>query len=81
MKVISIQKANLVKCIDEAKRDRVVLTRNGKPIVLLVGVEGMDLEQIELGHSDEFWKLIRKRRRQKTIHRAELEKRLANKRS
>jgi antitoxin (DNA-binding transcriptional repressor) of toxin-antitoxin stability system len=79
MKVISIQKANLVKCIDEAKRDRVVLTRKGKPIVLLVGVEGMDLEQIELGHSDEFWKLIRKRRRQKTILRAELEKRLAPK--
>jgi hypothetical protein len=37
----------------------------------------MDLEQIELGHSDKFWTLIRQRRGQKTLTRAELEKRIA----
>jgi hypothetical protein len=42
-----------------------------------VGVQGLDLEQIELGYSDEFWSLIRQRRGQRTISREELEKRLA----
>ena len=42
-----------------------------------VGVEGMDEEQVQLGSSDKFWTLIEKRRRQGTIGRAELEKKLA----
>lgn len=54
-----------------------ILTQRGKPVALIVGVAGMDLEQIALGHSDEFWQLIRERRGQKTLSRAELEKQLA----
>lgn len=77
MKVVGVQEAKLDECIGEAQHERVVLTRNGKPVVLLVGVAGMDLEQIELGHSDAFWTLMRERRGQKTISRKELEKRLA----
>ena len=46
-------------------------------MALVVGVEGLDLEQIELGHSDKFWRLVRKWRGQKMISRAELEKRVA----
>jgi antitoxin (DNA-binding transcriptional repressor) of toxin-antitoxin stability system len=53
------------------------LTRKGKPVALVVGVEGMDEEQLQLGSSGKFWTLIEKRRRQKTIGRAELEKKLA----
>jgi hypothetical protein len=37
----------------------------------------MDEEQLQLGSSDKFWTLIEKRRRQRTIGRAELEKKLA----
>lgn len=77
MKVIGIDEANIEECVKNAQHDRVVLTRRGKPVALIVGVAGMDLEQIALGHSDEFWKLIRERRSQKTVSRAELEKRLA----
>jgi antitoxin (DNA-binding transcriptional repressor) of toxin-antitoxin stability system len=77
MKVISVQETNLAKCLRDARRDRVVLTCKGKPVALLVGVEGLDLEQIELGHSDEFWNLIRARRRQRTMNRKELDARLA----
>jgi len=36
----------------------------------------MDKEQLQLGASDKFWKLIRVRRSQTTISRAELESRL-----
>jgi hypothetical protein len=37
----------------------------------------MDLEQITLSYSDAFWQLIRERRGQKTMSRAELDKQLA----
>jgi prevent-host-death family protein len=76
MKVIEIDKANIKECVKDAQHERVIVTRRGKPIAVIAGVEGMDLEQIALGHSDEFWQLIRERRKQKTISRAELEKQL-----
>jgi len=77
MKTIGLEHATLERCIKDARRERVVLTRKGKPVALVVGVEGMDEEQLQLGSSDKFWTLIEKRRRQRTIGRAELEKKLA----
>lgn len=77
MKVIGIDAANIEECVKDAQRERVVLTRRGKPFALLIGVAGMDLEQIALDHSDAFWQLIRERRSQKTVNRTELEKQLA----
>lgn len=56
-----------------------MLTRNGKPVALIVGVEGMDKEQLQLGSSDKFWKLIEKRRKDKIVSRVELEQRLKKK--
>lgn len=76
MKVISLDEANLEACVRDAQRGRVVLTRKGKPVALLLGVRGLDLEQIQRGHSDEFWTLIRRRRKQKTMGREELDRRL-----
>jgi antitoxin (DNA-binding transcriptional repressor) of toxin-antitoxin stability system len=52
------------------------VTRKDKPVALVVGIEGMDKEQLQLSSSKKFWKLIEERRRQKTISRRELEKRL-----
>src|SRR6266576_1056566 len=69
MKVISVQDLNLDQCVRAAQRQRVVVTRRGKPVAVVTGVAGMDLEQLELGTSDRFWKLIRQRRRQRTITR------------
>jgi antitoxin (DNA-binding transcriptional repressor) of toxin-antitoxin stability system len=76
MKTIGLKQATLDACIKNAQQERVVITRNGKPIALIVGVEGMDKEQLQLGSSDKFWKLIEKRRKDKTVIRAELEQRL-----
>lgn len=76
MKSISLEQARLDVCVDDAQRDRVVITRNGKPIALIIGVEGLDEEQLQLGSSNRFWEFIQQRRKQKTISRAELEKRL-----
>jgi antitoxin (DNA-binding transcriptional repressor) of toxin-antitoxin stability system len=76
MKTMGIQDTKLEECVREAQKQRVLLMRNGKPVALIVGVEGMDREQVELGHSDKLWALITERRAQKTITRAELERRL-----
>jgi antitoxin (DNA-binding transcriptional repressor) of toxin-antitoxin stability system len=76
MKTIAYKEADLGACIEEAQRERVLITRDGRPVVLIVGVEGMDEEQLQLGNSDEFWTLISERRRQKTRSRAQLEERL-----
>jgi antitoxin (DNA-binding transcriptional repressor) of toxin-antitoxin stability system len=73
MKKIGLEKANLETCVSQARRERRVITRKGKPAALLVSVEGMDMEQVQLGSSDKFWKLITKRRRQSTISRTKLE--------
>lgn len=59
-----------------AQKDRVVITRNGKPSAILVGVEGMDWEDVIFETNEGFWKLIEKRRRQKTIPISELRNRL-----
>ncbi len=49
---------------------------NGAPFAFVVSVDGMDEEQIRLCGSPEFWTLTQKRGREKTISRAELQRRL-----
>lgn len=76
MKTVALEKSDLGACVEQAQRDRVVVLRNRKPVALIVGVEGLDREQLELGSSDPFWRLIENRRKEKTITRAELERRM-----
>ena len=76
MKVIGMREMSLDACVNEAQHEKIVITRKGKPVVLVVGVVGLDAEQVEFGSSPEFWKLIAKRRRQRTITRSQLEKRV-----
>jgi prevent-host-death family protein len=77
MRVVNAKTAKLDTCLRASKKDQIVLTRNGRPLAVLMNVSGMDLEQLQLGLDKEFWKMIRKRRRQKTITHAELKRRLA----
>ncbi len=76
MKLVSLDRATLETCVRDAQRERVVITRKGKPIALIVGVEGLDEEQLQLGASDKFWELITERRTEKTMSRAELEQKI-----
>lgn len=76
MKTLGMEQATLDSCVREAQDDRVLLTRDGRPVAVVVGLGGLDDEQIALGLSEDFWKLITTRRREPTISRAELEKRL-----
>ena len=76
MKQIGVERADLESCVSRAQQERLVITRKGRPVALVVGVQDMTAEQLELGTSDKFWKLIAKRRRQQTTSRAALERRI-----
>ena len=76
MKTLELAETNLERCVQEAGSESVLVIKNGKPLALVSSVEGLDAEQIELGTSADFWKLIEQRRRQKTIPLAELKERL-----
>ena len=64
------------KCVDMSQRDRVVITRRGKPAAVLVGVEGKDWGEVVLQTSSSFWKLIEERRKEPTLSMKELRTRL-----
>ncbi len=73
MKTIRMEQTTLDACLQDAQRERIVITRDGAPVALIVGLEGMDEEQVRLGGSDEFWELIAERRRQVPLSRSALE--------
>jgi hypothetical protein len=76
MKTVDIGQTSLDASVFDAQSGRVVITRGGNPVAIVVGVEGLDEEQTELGASDKFWKLISERRKQPTLDRSALEKKL-----
>lgn len=65
MKIVSARdvKEGFAECGEASQKDLVLVTRYGRPYVLLVGVEGKDLEQIMLGMDDALWETIEARRR------------------
>lgn len=62
--------------VTKAQRDQVVITRQGKPAAVLVGVNKQDWESVVLQTDPKFWKLIRARRKQATRSLAEVRARL-----
>jgi antitoxin HicB len=50
-----------------AQRERVLITRAGKPVAVIVGIENKDAEDLQLQQSPEFWHMIEERRRRPTI--------------
>ncbi len=74
MKMIGIREARerLSSMVTRAQRERVVLTRHGKPAALLIGIEGEDLEEVLLKTNEAFWtELAEQRRRNDTLSEAE----------
>ena len=73
MKTVGFGQATLEACVEDAQQDRVVVLRGGRPVALIVGVEGMDEEQLAMASSQRFWELIQERRGQDTVSRSQLE--------
>jgi PHD/YefM family antitoxin component YafN of YafNO toxin-antitoxin module len=76
VKSLDLNQVSLDQCVSEAQRERVVILRDGKPVALVIGVEGLDEEQLQLASSDRFWALMSQRRNEKTMSRADLEQKI-----
>jgi len=80
VKTISVRdlQKGIREAVDSAQRDRVVVTRRGRPAAVLVGVEGQDWETVVLETSSELWELIERRRAEPTLSAEELEREIAD---
>ena len=79
MKIVAIKKVKeqLSGYCEQAQEERVLITKHGKPLALVIGVEGRDLEDVITESNPEFWRLMEARRREPTISSTEMRKRLA----
>jgi prevent-host-death family protein len=75
MKFVAIGTAReqLAELCEAAQEEPVCLTRHGKPVVVISGVEGKDAEQVMLERSPEFWKMIDEVRKSKRPRHTEAE--------
>jgi prevent-host-death family protein len=78
MKTVALREAkqSLSGFVAHAQRERVLITKHGKPAALVIGVEGQDIEDVLLSQDPDFWKLIEARRKQPTLSMAEVRARL-----
>ncbi|MGD9854377.1 MAG: hypothetical protein AB7U20_05435 [Planctomycetaceae bacterium] len=76
MKTIDINGTSLSACVDEAQVERVLLPKNGLPVAMNYGLQGLDEEQLQLCRQSAFWELIQERCGQPTVSREQLEEAL-----
>ncbi len=64
MKFISVReaKSTLSETIAESQEQRVVITKHGKPVCMLIGCEGYEIEDVLTAADPAFWKMIQERR-------------------
>jgi antitoxin (DNA-binding transcriptional repressor) of toxin-antitoxin stability system len=61
-----------------AQQEQVLVTQDGKPLALLVGLENKDREDWELETSPDFWRMVYERRGRPTLPLEELKASLLN---
>jgi prevent-host-death family protein len=54
--------------LDAAQIERIVVTRNGRPSAVLLGIEFKDEEDYALERDTEFWRMIEERRKETKFH-------------
>jgi prevent-host-death family protein len=66
MKLVGLREAKqgLNGLVAHAQKERVLLTKHGRPAALLIGVEGQDLETIMLAADARFWRWLEARRQE-----------------
>ena len=78
MKVVALGQAKneLSAYVDQAQSDRVLVTRHGRPAVI-IGVEGEDFEDLMTRSDPKFWQMNEARRKAaKTVSTEEMRRRL-----
>jgi prevent-host-death family protein len=63
--------------LNSAQKERIIVSRKGRPCAVIVGIEDYDEEDLQIASSQEFWRMVRERRRSgKSYPLAEVEARL-----
>jgi prevent-host-death family protein len=68
MKTINMREARekLAELVDQSQEGPIWITRHGKPVAMLLGVEGVvDLDSIVVEPNPQFWEMLEKVRRSK----------------
>ena len=60
MKLVALHeaKAKLSEYVAQSQRDRVLITSHGKPVAIVIGVEGESLEDLLTRADPRFWEMI-----------------------
>jgi prevent-host-death family protein len=69
MKTMTVFEArnNFSQTLNAAKRDVVVVTRNGRPVAAIQAIDDDDLEDLLLERSSTFWEMIRRARQGRPV--------------
>jgi prevent-host-death family protein len=69
MKTMTVFEArnHFARTLEIAKDDVVIVTRNGKPVAAIQGIDDEDIEDLLLERSERFWEMIARARRGKPI--------------
>ena len=78
MKPIAVEELSngIESLLKEAQKERVLLTRQGKPCAVLFGLENLDEEDWQLARSADFWQMIQERRKGPLIPLVDVKRRL-----
>ena len=69
MKTVTVFEArnHFAKTIEAAKKDVIIVTRNGRPVAAIQAIDDVDVEDLLLERSERFWAMIDRARRGKPI--------------
>lgn len=69
MKTINVRdlQKKVRQTLAAAQKDRVVVTRHGKPVALVTGVDGYDWEDVYWATNPSLWRVSEESRKQKAI--------------
>jgi len=59
--------------LEGAQHERILVTRDGVPFAVVVGIAHKDQEDLRLESSPEFWRMIEERRRAPTVRLEDIE--------
>jgi prevent-host-death family protein len=69
MKTMTVFEArnHFARTLEAAKEDVIIVTRNGRPVAAIQGIDDDDLEDLLLERSERFWAMIERARRGKPV--------------
>jgi prevent-host-death family protein len=69
MKTMTVFEArnHFAKTLEAAKKDVIIVTRNGRPVAAIQAIDDDDIEDLLLERSERFWAMIARARRGKPI--------------